>query len=379
MILIGIKKYSHEYVKEEFNKRGYELLTKENEYSSVMQKLKYVCVEHRDKGVLQISFSDLMRGRGCFYCGLERTAKSRRIELNRGEAKELCEKHNFEFVDIVRENGIIYIKFICNNHKEFGIQKMRKSNMRRDIKGCKYCRGVLPKEIIVNRIKEKNPEYEILSECKNMTAPIKCFCSIHNHTWATTPQSLLNDCGCYYCGLDKLAKFHLHTQEEFESIIRKSNPDVDVISEYTGLKNDVIVKCKKCGYEWKLNANSLKVNGTRCKKCSYTYKGEDEIIKILEGLKVDYIHQFKIENCKDKRPLPFDFYLPQYNCCIEFDGIQHFEPRFGDECFKKTTLHDEIKNKYCLENNIKLLRIPYWESGNIKDLIINKIINPINN
>lgn len=74
----------------------------------------------------------------------------------------------------------------------------------------------------------------------------------------------------------------------------------------------------------------------------------------------------------------YDFYLPQYNLFIEYDGQQHYKPvRFygNDEdakyVFKRTQEHDEIKNRYCEENNINLLRIPYWETKNIETIINN--------
>lgn len=75
----------------------------------------------------------------------------------------------------------------------------------------------------------------------------------------------------------------------------------------------------------------------------------------------------------------FDFYLPQYNLFIEYDGQQHYEAmRFygGDKErneieLRKTQKRDEIKNQYCKENNINLLRIPYWETKNIETIINN--------
>ena len=353
----------------EFEKRNYKLLTPSTDYNGVLQKLNYICEKHRDKGILQISFSKLMNGRGCYYCGREKTEASRKIELNRDEARQLCIEHDFDFVDILRENSVIYIKFVCNKHIEMGVQKMRKSNMKRGIKGCQYCRGVLPAEMAISKIKEKYPYYDIQSEFINLTSRVKCYCKRHDNTWETKPQSLLNGTGCYYCGLEKLSLHNLHTQEEFENIIHKSNPDVEVISEYKGLKEDIKVRCKKCGYEWILNANSLKNNGTRCRKCSYTYKGEDAIISILKEMDIRFVHQYSFDDCKDVRPLPFDFYLPDYNYCIEFDGRQHFEPRFGIENFNKTVEHDRIKNKYCKDKDIGLLRIPYWNADQVEDII----------
>ena len=71
--------------------------------------------------------------------------------------------------------------------------------------------------------------------------------------------------------------------------------------------------------------------------------------------------------------LPFDFYIPKYNLIIEYDGFHHFYPvngGGGEEKFKLTQENDAIKNKYCKENDITLLRIPYTDS---KEDIIRKI------
>lgn len=81
-----------------------------------------------------------------------------------------------------------------------------------------------------------------------------------------------------------------------------------------------------------------------------------------------YIRWYGFYDCRDKKPLPFDFYLPDYLACIEADGIQHFEAVDvfgGDDYLKYVKKHDQIKTQYCNNNNIKLLRIPYFK--NIQD------------
>jgi hypothetical protein len=76
--------------------------------------------------------------------------------------------------------------------------------------------------------------------------------------------------------------------------------------------------------------------------------------------------------------LPFDVYVPLYNLVIEYDGEQHFDIKhsFDKSKFWVTIYHDAIKNAYCEDNNINLLRIPYWEYENINGIIdreINKL------
>jgi very-short-patch-repair endonuclease len=85
-------------------------------------------------------------------------------------------------------------------------------------------------------------------------------------------------------------------------------------------------------------------------------------------LEIQFVRQKKFEDCKNLkvgrycRRLPFDFYLPEFNTVIEYDGRQHFKPiekRGGEESYKRIQINDEIKNKYCKDNGIKMIRIPY--------------------
>lgn len=197
---MGKQKYTYEEVLKSFVERGYTLLTTKDEYKCVTQKLKYICNKHKDKGILEISYSKLMNGRGCTYCGRERIVKSITKPFNYDEAIELCNKHNFKFIDIKRENSVLYIYFICNKHKELGIQKMRKANMNRDIKGCKYCKGDLPEWYVKQKIIELYPYIKLLGKYINMSTPIDCYCEKHNVYWTTAPKNILGGHGCIECG-----------------------------------------------------------------------------------------------------------------------------------------------------------------------------------
>lgn len=70
--------------------------------------------------------------------------------------------------------------------------------------------------------------------------------------------------------------------------------------------------------------------------------------------------------------LPFDFYLPDYNILIEYDGEQHYKVSFGqnEEKLLKQQEYDKIKTEWCKQNNIKLVRIPYFNKNiKLEDLI----------
>ena len=71
--------------------------------------------------------------------------------------------------------------------------------------------------------------------------------------------------------------------------------------------------------------------------------------------------------------MPFDFYLDDYNICIEYQGSQHYKPKFGKESFEYTKTHDKIKKDFCKNNNIKLVEIHYKDFKNISSIISNLV------
>lgn len=107
--------------------------------------------------------------------------------------------------------------------------------------------------------------------------------------------------------------------------------------------------------------------------------GEELVKNILNDNNITYMYNYRFDDCRNTLPLPFDFYLPEYDTCIEYDGIQHFEPvEFfgGEEELKKRQVNDDIKTQYCNTKNIQLVRLPYTLSeAEIKQVVLN-IWNP---
>lgn len=145
----------------------------------------------------------------------------------------------------------------------------------------------------------------------------------------------------------------------------------------TGTKHLWRCKCLLCGNE---NAiiNSVEIKHTYSCGCTLTSKGERKIKTILGENNISFITEKRFSDCvfeDTKQKARFDFFLPDYNCIIEYDGVQHFVMGNGhfdnEEKFKRTQLHDQIKNEYCKKNNISLIRIPYthFDNINIDDLI----------
>lgn len=118
-----------------------------------------------------------------------------------------------------------------------------------------------------------------------------------------------------------------------------------------------------CGNTTKLTTSAFKkIYSCGCKR-GFT-QGEKILADFLDQYSIIYNREFVFDDCIGIKnfPLRFDFYLPSFNCCVELDGPQHRAPveRFGGEDgFKILCEHDKIKNQYCQNHQIKLIRIPY--------------------
>lgn len=164
-------------------------------------------------------------------------------------------------------------------------------------------------------------------------------------------------------GVNFIPELNKHTNESYIEKCKKSHGDLYDYSLVNFIRVDdkVTIICKKHGtFEQKAEDH---FRGMGCPKCK-TSKGENFIMDYLNENNIPYMYQKKFEDCKYKTSLPFDFYFPNMNLCIEFDGIQHFmliEGWGGEEEFKLRKKKDKIKNKFCEKNNIRLERIKYDE------------------
>lgn len=126
--------------------------------------------------------------------------------------------------------------------------------------------------------------------------------------------------------------------------------------------------CCDCGNIVEVRGHSLKrkdENKTVSCGCYHRSIGALNILNILQENNIDFIEEYTFIDLPKSR---FDFAIienKQVVRLVEFDGEQHFkniEKWGGLELQQK---RDNIKNKYALENNIPLVRIPYWERDNI--------------
>lgn len=137
-----------------------------------------------------------------------------------------------------------------------------------------------------------------------------------------------------------------------------------------------------CGNHSYPNQSNLERGHALSCGCRHSSKWETFISEYLTSLNISFNFQKRFDDCRNKKGtdmLPFDFYIKKLNIIIEYDGLHHFEPVNGwggEEKFKITQENDKIKNTYCKEKGIKLIRIPYTCTKEEIIQIINNIMRP---
>lgn len=137
-------------------------------------------------------------------------------------------------------------------------------------------------------------------------------------------------------------------------------------TEYVKNQIKVIITCPIHGDFTQTPNSHLQGNG--CNNCNES-RGEKAIAKFLDKNNISYYRQHKFAGCRNIFELPFDFYIPSLRTAIEFDGKQHYEPMSffgGIEAFDRLQINDNIKNEYCEDNYIDLVRIKYDQMDSIE-------------
>lgn len=246
--------------------------------------------------------------------------------------------------------------------------------------GCNECKKSKPRKTHAKFVEEMaiiQPNLVITSIYDGDAGEVSYKCSIDGYEGSATAGRLLSkttQCTC--CVKKKLHDSQILPYEEFESRLKIINPCISIISGYDGWESRVLFKCNKHDKTYTQKAGDALSGSCGCAQC-ISSKGEKKISRILEQLQIDFKEQYKFDDCRDIKPLPFDFYIPSLNLAIEYQGEQHYKPVcFGgcsnDDAMKRFMLqqrHDEIKSQYCKDNKIKLLLISYKEFDNLFKII----------
>lgn len=222
--------------------------------------------------------------------------------------------------------------------------------------------------------------YELISkqeEIVNNITYITYRCPIHG-LQKMRISNLITGRGCPECSTDvKSEKYRLspyEVEERVNSLGGKLLNKQDYINQY---EKNLVIECIYCKKPFTTSLVLFTQHGGQiCPNCKDTESiGERRIRTCLESNNILFEQEKWFADCRDVNPLPFDFYLPDYNLLIEFDGKQHYEQgHFTHSHLSYTQAHDAIKDTYCKGNNINLLRIPYWDMNNIETILNNKLL-----
>jgi len=299
------------------------------EYVNFRSKVKIICIKHNH--TFEISPKDhTIHQRGCPKCGYERTKNSLTGTLEeflKRSKKHHGDKYDYSLVDW--KNASEKVKIICPTH---GIFEQLPTTHQRGF-GCFKCASILRGD------KQRKPK------------KIKVIKKVH--------------------------KYNTKIFIEKVNIIHNDKYNYSK-TNYDGYYKNVTIICPNHGEYTQKAGDHL--NGNGCPKCNRS-KGEEIINIYLMNNRIKFKEQKRFIGLKDKSSLKFDFYLPDHNLCIEFDGEQHFRPvdysrgRLSNEellnQFKDIQRKDIMKNQYCLNNNINILRIPYINIDQIDNIIDN--------
>ena len=285
--------------------------------------------------------------------------------------------NKYDYVKVEYVDNKTKVKIYCKRCNTYFYQT---PNIHLRGGGCDKCNH---KEAYIERVKRAAKSFIIKAkqihgdkynyddvDYKNAKLPVRIKCNTCGHVFYQNPNNHLRGQGCSSCyGNTK------KTKEQFIENARKIHGNKYDYSKvvYKNNRTPMKIKCNKCNkYFYQDAGNHL--SGQGCPYCASS-NGEKKIAEILTNNTIEFKQEYIFKDCKDKRVLPFDFYLPLFNVCIEFQGKQHYKEGFSFYLsynrgnvekatlqFEKTRYHDKLRREYCAKNNIVLLEIKYDEN-----------------
>jgi len=201
----------------------------------------------------------------------------------------------------------------------------------------------------------------------NTYSKLKIKCDKNHIFYQTSIEHFTNKNNCPFCSGVSYDKFKKKYFDIYQNIFKLSEKEFLLLK-----KNNKKIPCfcNKHGKHYK-NFRDVYNGNSGCPKCKFS-KGEKRIAMFLEDHDIVFRQEVKLFG-----NYRFDFYLEDLNTVIEYDGELHFksiEHFGGEEGLKKTKRRDKIKTEYCKNNNIVLIRIPYWNFNNIETILLKYLI-----
>lgn len=377
---------TEEFIKRAKDKHGEFFDYSETVYVNRRTKVYIVCPVHG--GFWQYPEIHMKSDYGCPICGHEGGGVVRRYNFESFVLKANAvhgSRYSYEKVDYV--NSVTKVEIICKKHGSY----MQTPVAHISGQGCPLCgletiskkKRFTTSEIIEKFKEVHGDKYDYSQvEYKGLKEKVKIKCHEHGFFLQTPADHIYSKAGCPICASIINGKQQRQTKDEFvdkANKVHRFKYDYSLVPEDSLSNEKVPIICPEHGLFMQIKNNHLK--GAGCPHCpkSCISLGEKRVSEILDALGVEYIPQYKIKNesvsCKNKN-LFVDFYLPNYNLFVEYNGSQHYEADFyfgGEERLKRQQERDTALRKYCNEHDISLIEIPYWDYDNIETIVMDKL------
>lgn len=185
--------------------------------------------------------------------------------------------------------------------------------------------------------------------CQNKTYTFTHECG---HSTTKTLKSFWRNHRCYQCNPSDKSS-HYSNYSHYVDVNGERFPDWKVDFQKVG--DSTVIH--SCGYSKTVDLNRF---SGLCPICDSVSAGEKMVAQLLAGNNLEFIREFRIPNTNYR----LDFYLPQHNLVIEYDGAQHYR----DVAYFNYHNTDKIKSQWCENNNLSMLRIPYSANTHLKVL-----------
>ena len=278
------------------------------------------------------------------------------------------------------------LTIICPQHGQF----LQQPNNHYVGQGCPKCKAISISAKLI-----KTTEWFIIEAQKlfgscydyskteyiNSRTKLTIVCPVHG-AFEQTANSHLAKHGCSKCAFEINTSARTRDLDVFKQIAstKHNNRYSYELVNYKTAHIPVLITCSIHGQFLQSPNNHIKGKG--CQNCNKSH-GELAIRDWLTANHIVFEQEKAFNKCRNpitNRKLKFDFYIPNKNLLIEFQGIQHYQPvdfsgrgkLWAVEQFNKAIKLDEVKTNYCKKNKIKLLTIPYTKLNDI-DLILQHI------
>jgi Zn ribbon nucleic-acid-binding protein len=317
-----------------------------------------------------ISPVKFLAGQRCPKCSLQRRGFKRRssTDIFKQKVYDLVGNEYSVLGEYVKARNNIKLRHsVCGNEYE-----VRPDNFLHG-KRCPVCANEnriqlqsKDEKIFINEVEKLvGSEYSVVGNYINTHTKLRIVHNECGYEYEVEPNKFLHGRRCPKC-----AGKTRDTEQFAEEVYNLVKDEYSVLGTYKAVAIKIKMKHNTCGREYYVTPNGF-LGGSRCPHCLES-KGERAIYDYLLNSNYEFKREYKIKDCKNIRPLPFDFAVFSQDkliLLIEYDGLQHYTESWHGNKLERTKINDRIRDEYCKANNINLLRIPYFEFNNINTIL----------